>query len=139
MKKALSAIVAEVESKETAEEQAAVLTANKSGPLKDIIGHALDPGVTFLLPKGNPPYKPFEEGENREARLYAETRMFQYLIKSPEGNKVKQLKREQIFINLLEGIHPDDAKLLLRVKNKELNIKPEAVKIAFPSITKHWP
>jgi hypothetical protein len=43
-----------------------------------------------------------------------------------------------MFIQLLESVDPRDATLVLRVKNKALKIKPEAVKIAFPKLTANW-
>ena len=135
IRKALYQIVNEAESKKSAKDQAEVLKANASGPLKDVIGHALDPGVKWTLPEGTPPFKPFTEGENTEARLFADTRLFKYFV-DPSLN---ELKREKVFIGLLESIHPDDAKLVIRIKDKTIKIKPEAAKIAFPGITKLWP
>ena len=42
------------------------------------------------------------------------------------------MKREQLFIELMETIDPGDAKLLLRMKAKELKIKKEALKQVYP-------
>ena len=139
MRKALYQIVTEAESKKTAKEQAAVLLLNVSGPLKDIIGYAMDPNVHFLLPPGEPPpYVPFKDGENMEQRLYSETRLFKYLTDGADGVNTKQNKRESVYMNLLSTVHPEDAKLVIRVVNKALKIKPEAARLAFPGITAHW-
>ena len=135
----LASIVNEAESKKTAKAQAEVLIANKSPALKAVIGHAMDPGVTWLLPETDPPYRPMPKAMDQEASLASKIRMFEYLIAGPVGDNVKQTKREEIFIQLLESIDPDDAVLLLRLKNKKLNLKPEAVKIAFPGVAKNWP
>ena len=36
---------------------------------------------------------------------------------------MNQMKRESMFINLLEGIHGDDAEMLVKAKDKSLNYK----------------
>lgn len=133
----IASIIAEAESKKTAKEQAEVLKANSSAALKAVIGHAMDPNVVWLLPEGNPPYKPLPNNADMELALHTQTRMFQYVTR-PGGDQVAPLKREQIFIQILEGIDPADAELMLRVKNKKLKLKTEAVKIAFPGISSHW-
>jgi hypothetical protein len=138
MTKTLASIIAEAEKQRTAAKQAEVLKNNSSKALKDIIGYAMDPNVTWLLPETDPPYTPMHPAADQEGRLYAETRRLIYFVDSPDGRQVKPLKREQLFIQLLESIDADDAKLLLRVKNKALKIKKEAVKIAFPGISGHW-
>jgi hypothetical protein len=43
-----------------------------------------------------------------------------------------------MFIQMLETLDVHDAQLLLRVKNKKLTIKMDAVKAAFPSLTAKW-
>jgi len=91
-----------------------------------------------LLPKSDPPYKPLPESAEQEGRLIAETRLFIYFVDSPDGRKLTPLKREQMFIRLMESIDPRDATLMIRVKNKALKIKKEAVKIAFPKMSANW-
>ena len=44
----------------------------------------------------------------------------------------------QLTKKILETIAPADAKMILRAKNKALSISVEAVKIAFPGISKGW-
>lgn len=136
--RSIASIIAEVEKQKTAQKQADVLKANSSKALKDIIGYAMDPTVQWLLPEGDPPYKALHEASDQEGRLYTETRRLVYFVNTPEGNNVKPLKREQLFIQLLESVDANDAKLLLRVKSKSLKIKKEAVKLAFPGISAHW-
>ena len=56
---------------------------------------------------------------------------------------VKDLKRETLFIEYLETLDPDDAKLLLLMKERNLvskfkGITKHAVAQAFPGISSHW-
>lgn len=86
--------------------------------LKTICEYAFDPAKKWILPEGEPPYKSAAEpmgmtptnlvGELR--RLYVFTRA-----------DLKPVKREQLFISLLEGVHPDEAKLLCAVKDQTLH------------------
>jgi hypothetical protein len=55
-----------------------------------------------------------------------------------EGNPaVPQLKRESLFVGFLESLDPDDAKLVLAVKEKTIpykNITEELVRSVFPNM-----
>ena len=138
MTKTLAEIIDDAEKQKTAAKQAAVLQKNSSAALKAIIGYAMDPGVKWLLPDTDPPYRALQQSAEQEGKLISECRKFIYFVDSPDGRNVKALKREQMFIQLLESVDPRDATLVLRVKNKALKIKPEAVKIAFPKLTANW-
>jgi hypothetical protein len=94
--------------------------------------------VKWLLPETDPPYKALEESTDQEGRFYNEINKLEYFIASPEGLNVNQVRREVLFIQILETIDPRDAKLLLRMKNKQLKIKVDAVKEAFPNLTTNW-
>lgn len=138
MTKTLAQIVEEIEKAKTKDKQTALLIYHSSKALKDVLGYGMDPGVTWLLPQGDPPYKPLPEAAEQEGRLLAETRKFIYFVDSPDGRAIKPARREQLFIQLLESLDPRDAKLLLRIKNKTLKIKKEAVKAAFPNLAANW-
>jgi hypothetical protein len=111
---------------------------HSSYALKAVLGYALDPGVKWLLPNGDPPYRPLFDAADQEGRFYVECKKLIYFVDSPEGREVKPLKREQLFIQVLESLDPRDAKLLLRMKNRNLKISREAVEKAFPSLTAVW-
>ena len=53
-------------------------------------------------------------------RLPREMRKFQYFFKESNLNTIK---REKLFIELLETVSPEEAKLVLMVKNKKLTYK----------------
>jgi len=136
--KALSTIIEEIEKEKNVNKQAELMKSYSCKALKDIIGFGMDPNVKWLLPEGDPPYRPLPVEADQEGKLYAETKMFQYFVDSNEGSGIRPMKREQLFIQLLESIDPRDALLVLRVKNKKLKINKKAVKMAFPGISQHW-
>lgn len=136
--KCMANIVAKIESQKTAEKQAEFLVLHSSYALKAVLGYGMDPGVKWLLPAGDPPYRPLDESADQEGRFYTECKKLIYFVDSPEGREVKQLKREQLFIQVLESMDPRDSKLLLRMKNRDIKIKPEAIQLAFPNLWEAW-
>lgn len=140
MIRSLASIVAEIEKQPTDEAKADVMRKNSSGALKTIVGYAVDPGVVWKIPPGAPPYRPLHPAADQEGKLYSEAqRMFIYFVDSPDHRSIPQTKREQLFIQVLESVDQEDAKLVLRVKDKALNISRNAVRLAFPNLTKDWP
>lgn len=130
--KPLSKIIAEVEEKKTAKQQAAVLKENYSPALKEICWYAFFPQIEWKLPPGKPPYQALDESTDQEGKLYSEIKMLKYFVNTPDGMNMKDLKREQLFIQVLEGLDPNDAALLCRMKDKEVKIKKAALQEAFP-------
>lgn len=135
---ALSTIIDKIEKQTTKAKQVEFLKKYSSKELKTVLGYGMDPGVKWLLPETDPPYKPLEQATDQEGRFYQEINKLEYFIASPEGLNVKQIRREVLFIQVLESIDPRDALLLLRMKNRKLKVKKEAVKEAFPNLTANW-
>jgi len=95
--------------------------ANLTPELVTLLKYTYRSDFTLALPSGKPPYKPMETPGNwGHNRIPGEMRKFQYLI--PTSN-VPQIKREAIFIEMLETVSPDEAELLLMVKEKKLTYK----------------
>jgi hypothetical protein len=136
--KCMANIVAKIEAQKTVDKQVEFLLLHSSYALKAVLGYGMDPGVKWLLPDGDPPYRPLFDAADQEGRFYVECKKLIYFVDSPEGREVKPLKREQLFIQVLESIDPRDAKLLLRMKNHQLKIMPEAIAEAFPNMWESW-
>lgn len=115
------------------EERIACMQANPI--LQTVFKFSMDPKVEWLLPEGNPPYTPAEE-TNLDSAFYREMRKL-YLFVKGGNDDLHQIKRETIFINMLQTIKPEDAILLLQIKDKNLpyeNITPTLVEKAYPGI-----
>lgn len=136
--KCMANIIAKIEAQPTVEKQVDFLLLHSSYALKAVLGYGMDPGVKWLLPAGNPPFRPLFEASDQEGRFYIECKKLIYFVDSPEGREVKPLKREQLFIQVLESIDARDATLLLRMKNRQLKIMPEAIAQAFPNLWEAW-
>jgi hypothetical protein len=98
-----------------------------------ILKYAFDPKIQFELPEGDPPYKPCESLD-QQSRLYQEARKLYVFTKRGAPN-LHPLKRESLFVDLLETIDPEDAKLMLEVKKKNIpynGITKKLVEETFP-------
>ena len=87
-------------------------------PLVTVFNMLFNESITFDLPEGNPPYKPLPKESDMQNYLYSEFRKLRYFIKGQEKG-LKPARRESLFIEFLESADPDDAKLLLAIKEKK--------------------
>ena len=72
----------------------------------------------WALPEGEPPFKAAAEPLGMtKTNLYAEFRRFYVFYRAD----LAPLKREALFINLLEGVHPKEAEMLIAVKDQKLH------------------
>lgn len=111
------------------------LRQNDSPTLRTILQGAMHPAVKWLLPEGTPPYKPCDLVDQQH-RLFTEVRRL-YLFQEGGNPNLKPIRREALFIELLESVDPEDAKLILAMKDKHLpfpGITPQVVNQAFPGL-----
>jgi hypothetical protein len=99
------------------QEKIDALAANDTLPLRIILQACYDPNVVWLLPPGVPPYKP-NDLQDQEHILIKETEKLRYYIKGFYDD-LPQLKRETMFVQLLENIAPKDAEMLCLIKDKK--------------------
>lgn len=113
----------------------AILLQHDSPTLRNMLELALDPRVKWALPEGNPPFKP-NDLVDQQHRLYTEMRKM-YLFLEGGNPNLNQTRREYLFIELLETLDPEDAKLVLAAKDKKIpysNITAKVVATAFPGL-----
>ena len=97
-----------------------------------------DPSVVSALPDGPVPYTPNQVPEGTDhTSLRREWKNLYHFIKG--GNDgLNGLRRESMFVQMLEGLHPREADLICLVKDKRLTDKYkvtlEQVKEAYPDI-----
>lgn len=135
MKRSISEILAAANALGSVELRANHLRANDSTTLRAILTGAFAPEVKWLLPEGDPPYRP-NELHDQEHMLFTETRKLYLFVEGGNPN-LKQLRREALFIELLERLAPQDAVLMLHVIRKKLPypmITEEVVRAAFPGL-----
>jgi len=104
-------------------EKIKILRANNKPAVRDVLRGTFDPVIVWALPEGVPPYTPQPEGPPSPRSLLKEHMTFRYFIKGfPSAENLDQLKRERLFIDLLECVQPKDAAILVTMINKQ---KPE--------------
>lgn len=129
--KGLAEIVNEVRKAKSVTQKVKLLQENENKELMGLFELTYDNRLKWLLPEGNPPFKPLDKSLDAQSMLYQEMkRMYIFL----EGlSNVNAVKREQIFIRMLEEMDPDDAKLMLEVKARKIKgVSKNVVKQAFP-------
>ena len=135
--RSIPAIFEEIASANSFEARQKVLKDNESNPLKDLLRYAFHPDIKFALPNGDPPYKCVgSPDEYNPTYLYPNIKKF-YLYIEGGHDGLTPLRREQLFVNMLEGLHPKEAKVVLQVKDKKLKFRGltyKLVKTTFPEI-----
>lgn len=127
-------------SKQPVKKRAAVLRyyVQNVPNLQAYLHFTFHPNAQFDLPAGVPPYKP-GEALNSETFVYKEMRKINNLltVESGANPNIHRIKKETMFIQILEFVHPDDAKLLVAMKDKKCpvkNITYNLVSEAFPDM-----
>ena len=119
----------------TKEEKISILQNNESWALKDVLRGTYDSTVQWILPKGEPPYRA-NKPESPPSNLLRRNVDFKFFVKGGPGEKMPPYKRENLFIGLIEGIHPEDAKVVITMINKEKlgGITRNVVEESFPGL-----
>ena len=135
--------------------------------LKVVLKWNFDTSITSALPEGEVPYTGYDQQTTKggtlttkisqEVRRMHESGSFSLGSSDQEGHTtirreskqfyrfvkggddaMNQIRRETMFINILEGLHPLEAEILVLVKDKKLTdrykITKEVVSAAYPQI-----
>ncbi len=112
----------------------------KIPPLNFLLAMNFSPSVVFDLPEGMPPYNRNEaDHPDLYAPLSTSIKRMQICLKS--NKNTKQIKKEAVFIQILEGINPKEADILVACKDRALNeyyplITRELVESVYPDLVK---
>ena len=87
------------------------------GPLAVLFKHAFTAEGKFILPDGEPPYKPNPNPQGMTQAIFQQEINKFYVFCRAD---LKPAKREVMFVQLLENIHPSEAKVLLAIKEQKL-------------------
>ncbi len=120
------------------EEKVKLLKENTHPALRDILRINFDADVVSVLPAGAPPYEKDDAPKGHSSSsLFKLHRQFKYFFKGPFANQVQPIRREGIFLNILESIHPTEADVLVAAKDRKLKVKgltKALVDEAFPGL-----
>lgn len=135
----VSELFALVEKAESRDQKIDLLRKNDCGILRFILSLNFNPDFNLTLPEGAPPYK---KDSNRpigyqQTTLQNEWRRM-YIWQDPNIN-LTRLKKESLFIEMLEGLHYTEADLLCASKDGNLetiykSITEDLIRDAYPNI-----
>lgn len=133
----ISEVLQRVSNAKTKEEKIRILQNYDSPALRAVFIWNFHQKVESALPPGEVPYTPNDAPIGTEhSRLIHEWKKFNHFVKGVSN--IKPLKRETLFIQLLEALHKSEAEVLCSLKDKELHkkyrITKAVVQEAFPDI-----
>ena len=133
-----SEIMQAVSSAKTKASKIKILQENRSPALVALFVWNFDPSIESALPEGEVPYTPNDSPTvDSQSKLASQYRtLYNYVKGGNDG--LKRTRRESLFIELLESLHPDEAELVCLVKDKDLSkkyrITHNVVKEAYPDV-----
>ena len=115
-----------------------VLKEYRNDALVSVLIWNFDDAVISEIPEGEVPYEKNEVPVGTDhTSLRKEWKNLYHFVKGGNPN-LSQVRRETMFIQILEGLHPDEAEILCLVKDKGLKskykISKENVSEAYPDI-----
>ena len=115
--RAIADILNEVAEQPTRKAKIELLRKRNHIGLQKFLEMMFDDNIVWLLPEGIPPYTP-NPLVDVEGRLYHELRRM-YLFQRGKADNLNQKKREHLFIEILEAVTPQDAELLILLKDRK--------------------
>tara|TARA_B100000902_G_scaffold356428_1_gene370101 strand:+ start:150 stop:692 length:543 start_codon:yes stop_codon:yes gene_type:complete len=127
-----------VSEQKTDAKKVAILKEYECDILKSLFIWNFDDSVISLLPPGKVPYKPNENPLGTEHSSLRREQRNLYMFVKGGNDALSTIRRETIFIQMLEGLHPKEADIIVSVKDGDLedmyDIPFEVVEDAYPDI-----
>ena len=138
MKLLISEVLQKVSNAKTKAEKIQILNQHNTPALRAILIANFDESVISELPEGEVPFTANEAPKGTEHTVLEKEYRRLYLFFKGGSSSLKQSQRENLFIQMLEGLHEDEANLLVLIKDKALGKKYKltraCVEEAFPNI-----
>ena len=147
----LSEVLQRVSNAKTKAKKVEILHEYNSPALRKILLCNFSKSISFCFPEGKTPYRPLDRPKGVHHQiLFTEHRMLEKFIKKTINGvtyfgcsnqtrpSLQQLKKESLWIQILESLHAEEAGLLDLVKDKKLTsrykITKQNVIEAFPEL-----
>lgn len=135
----LTEVLRKVSNAKTKAEKINLLQKHNSNALRQVLIMNFDESVISMLPEGEVPYTPNDAPIGTDhTRLESEYKGLYRFVKGGQ-DKLPSLKRETMFVQLLEGLSKDEAELICLAKDKKITSKYKritkaVIQEAFPQI-----
>ena len=119
----MSEVLDKVAKAKTKKQKVELLRQHNTDALRMVLKSSFDPRIEWDLPEGDVPYTPNDAPEGTEHNMLVhEARTLYHYIKG--GNpQLTQNRRENMFIQILEGLPHDEAEIIVSAKDKGLHRK----------------
>ena len=144
MEISLHEIFEQVSKESSVNKKVEILKDNDSQGLQVFLRCVFDDNIAWLVPDSKPPYEPSDapEWDLADMKLEQEVlkigRFIQVDGQTPiQGRDLTRTRREDLFIQLLEGLHSTEADLLMSGVKKKIKYKgltKRVVQKAFPDL-----
>ena len=138
MKLLINEVLQKVSNAKTKAAKIKLLKEHNTNALRTLLIINFDESVVSLLPEGSVPYEANDAPVGTEHTLLEKEYRKLYLFFKGGSSSLKQSQRENLFIQMLEGLQEEEAELLILAKDKALNkkyrITRACVEEAFPQI-----
>ena len=122
MKLLISEVIKKASNAKTKAQKIKILKENNTQALRSVLKWNFDPIIQSDLPAGEVPYNKNDAPIGTEHTvLEREYRNLWRFIKG--ANELTNMKREQLFFQMLEGLHETEAEIVCLVKDKNLQEK----------------
>ena len=135
----ISEVLRKISNAKTKKEKVDLFQKYNSVALRQLMIINFDETVVSEIPEGDVPYTPNDAPVGTDhTRLESEYKGLYRFFKGGD-NRLKSLKRESMFVQLLEGLSAEEAELLCLVKDGKLGdkykrITKTVIQEAYPSI-----
>jgi hypothetical protein len=114
-------ILEKVSKLKTKKQKVFYLKEHNTAALRMVLKSSFDPNIIWVLPTGEVPYKKNDVPEGTEHTMLSSeaSRLYHYV--QGGNNALSQNQRESMFVQMLEGLHPSEAEILVSAKDKSLH------------------
>ncbi len=131
-----SEVLDKVHKAKTKAQKVDILRKNNNASLRMVLKSSFDPKIKWSMPSGDVPFIPNDAPAGTDhTRLATEAKKLYHFIEGAD-NTTPKMKKENMFIQMLEGLHESEAKLVIAAKDKRLHqvykgLSKDVVKEAF--------
>ena len=117
----LSEVLKKVHNAKTKAKKVELLQKYDCDALRVIIKSSFDPNIEWVIPKGEVPFTANDAEEGTEHTVLRREYKKLYRFVKGGDDRLVGFKRENMFIQLLEGLHKSEADLVISAKDKKLH------------------
>ncbi len=116
-----SEVLDRVHKAKTKDQKVQILKDNSTNELRMLLKSAFDPNIKWCIPEGKVPYLPNDAPAGTEHTVLASEarKLWHFIVGADQATR--QSQKEHMFIQICEGLHESEAKLLCEAKDKNLH------------------